>query len=1051
MSSSIKAISDLFEGDSESRERTDQISDLISRVLKEDKDDEFELEAILEGHPGKGRQNITMPQFQNLIGFLRKASLSESKGEQVYMNIQPHSGGTTKAKNIRVSIKGDSAVSRYCKTDDIPEDATFIEKTFVSSKRKGGERKRDTVSDINLGYRINLKREVSLDRSEFTIREVLRSWSRSLKTFRVIQRETFIVGMFKVDCSRVRQANGRTFEESGVLDAHNRYEIEIELDKANITPGLTSENIKQKLFKLIMRFLQIIRSSWFLIKDSEQKYVLEQYSKLTGQTYSARSPRLPSFVGPMPITLERSMISRVRSGNYTVTQKADGERAFLMIDSKGIVNLLYRTMNVESTGLIIKDERVYNSILDGEIITKRKDGSTIHPPLFLVFDCYMKQGKVITKYPLIETKESEKSRIGISHKIVAIMNTTGSYDVRWGDDKHAIRVSIKPFVYLSAAKDKEGLDKLRDEITKLYEETHPYETDGLIFTPAYEPVQGYTGEDSLLQIKGTWSSVMKWKPPEDNTIDFLLKLKKSDEVPLGEASVHEGQLFVLGDTYTDDILFELQEMNTYDLRQKVKESENQIVPFKWGTSRIQLEANKDGVIVSRSGETITDNIIVECAWDPEMDSVVDEIKGGWFIRNIRWDKTATFLRNGDPRGTMNYEQTAASVWTTAVEDPVKLTYLWDPKEVFDDESDGGGEDTRKGYFNRKGSRSNSLLARMTDFHNLVVKSTLISPKYRGLTKNQIFVDLACGQGGDIPRFQSTGASFVFGMDIEPDNILNRERGAIRRYISRRMRRGKVVPMKFAIADCGKDLFAIGDEMFAAIGDKSKELVRRTLSSITGKKIMSSRRDEYKSLTVGEGADRVTCMFAVHYLFRNLTTINTFFTNVRKLFRPVKDEKSLPCFVACCFDGDRVEDLILKEGDDTRTVSRYVKMGDVDKLAWSIRANYDIKKSQETRKESGSLGLSISVYIETINKEHDEFIVTDDELKTRAKENGLRIASKEEALRLGYSSGSGSFKDMFDDITSSDVIGNARKMLDYEKELSFLYKWFILVPDKMTGL
>ena len=54
---------------------------------------------------------------------------------------------------------------------------------------------------------------------------------------------------------------------------------------------------------------------------------------------------------------------------------------------------------------------------------------------------------------------------------------------------------------------------------------YPYEIDGLIFTPAKLALYSYypTLPAVITQNQG-WDRVFKWKPPEQNTIDFLIKI-----------------------------------------------------------------------------------------------------------------------------------------------------------------------------------------------------------------------------------------------------------------------------------------------------------------------------------------------------------------------------------------------------------------------------------------------------------------------------------------------------------------------------------------------
>ena len=68
-------------------------------------------------------------------------------------------------------------------------------------------------------------------------------------------------------------------------------------------------------------------------------------------------------------------------------------------------------------------------------------------------------------------------------------------------------------------------------LTKIKDNLFPYNTDGLIFTPnrlgVGSDVEGEAGPLS----KVTWEYSFKWKPPQYNTIDFLVTTLKS---PNGE-------------------------------------------------------------------------------------------------------------------------------------------------------------------------------------------------------------------------------------------------------------------------------------------------------------------------------------------------------------------------------------------------------------------------------------------------------------------------------------------------------------------------------------
>ena len=55
-----------------------------------------------------------------------------------------------------------------------------------------------------------------------------------------------------------------------------------------------------------------------------------------------------------------------------------------------------------------------------------------------------------------------------------------------------------------------------------------YETDGLIFTPSNTGVGSDKIGENLPPTKMTWTKSFKWKPPEFNTVDFLVTTKKTE-------------------------------------------------------------------------------------------------------------------------------------------------------------------------------------------------------------------------------------------------------------------------------------------------------------------------------------------------------------------------------------------------------------------------------------------------------------------------------------------------------------------------------------------
>jgi hypothetical protein len=63
---------------------------------------------------------------------------------------------------------------------------------------------------------------------------------------------------------------------------------------------------------------------------------------------------------------------------------------------------------------------------------------------------------------------------------------------------------------------------------KIDNNTVEYETDGIIFTPTNLGVGCNSFEDKPVNYKRTWLYSLKWKPPQHNSIDFLVTTVKND-------------------------------------------------------------------------------------------------------------------------------------------------------------------------------------------------------------------------------------------------------------------------------------------------------------------------------------------------------------------------------------------------------------------------------------------------------------------------------------------------------------------------------------------
>ena len=136
------------------------------------------------------------------------------------------------------------------------------------------------------------------------------------------------------------------------------------------------------------------------------------------------------FIGPSSYTLQlenivpldaaqKTGVPNIRS-NYTVTDKADGERRLLYINSIGRVFMISTNMQFIFTGMTVDKlteetrKHVCNTLIDGEFVSYDKMGRPLN--LYMAFDIYFIGGKSVRKngfYPI--TTEERRREIGRAH------------------------------------------------------------------------------------------------------------------------------------------------------------------------------------------------------------------------------------------------------------------------------------------------------------------------------------------------------------------------------------------------------------------------------------------------------------------------------------------------------------------------------------------------------------------------------------------------------------------------------------------------------------
>jgi mRNA (guanine-N7-)-methyltransferase len=574
-----------------------------------------------------------------------------------------------------------------------------------------------------------------------------------------------------------------------------------------------------------------------------------------------------------------------------------------------------------------------------------------------------------------------------------------------------------------------------------------YNTDGLIFTPALFGVGGSRmGEAGELK-KITWDYSFKWKPAEFNTVDFLVTTSKNasgqdvvtpvfQEGTNAVSSVQFNQYKTLilrcgfdekdkgyyvnpcQDVY-DDIIPEFKQVeedkdkNTYKPVQFYPT--NPTDPMG-GITNIMLKPDDSGVyqMFTEENEVFGDNTIVEFKYYLDRDNL-----WRWVPLRVRYDKTAELNQGGRNYG--NAYHVANSNWHS-IHNPITVEMITTGKNIPDEIKD---DDV---YYNRGsniGKGNKNLTIGLRDFHNLYVKKMLIT---RTAKRGETLIDLACGKGGDFPKWIKANLSFVFGIDVAKDNLENRLDGACARYLNFR-REFKSMPGALFVNGNSSLNIKSGQAM---LNDKAIQITRSVFG--LGAKDEKLGKGVMKYYGVGDDGFNVTsCQFAIHYFFENETTFHNFIRNVAEC------TKLGGYFIGTSYDGKLVFNRLKKkaQGDS-------IDIYEDGKHIWGITKDYD---SDVFENDETSLGYQISVYQESINKTFAEYLVNYDYLNIVMEKYGFKLVTRDEAKAMGLPEGSGLFSELYTMMMKGlkrdkNEYGYAPDMTGYEKEISFLNRYFV---------
>ncbi|KAI9175717.1 hypothetical protein H9P43_006081 [Blastocladiella emersonii ATCC 22665] len=334
--------------------------------------------------------------------------------------------------------------------------------------------------------------------------------------------------------------------------------------------------------------------------------------ELRHQVATLLGVRHQRFPGAQPVSFVREHMDALLNRNFFVCEKTDGIR-ILMFSTFNRVTRKYETFLIDRkndfyfTPILLpenSDPNVkrytkfhYNTLIDGELILDDlPNGQRVLR--FLVFDCLAWNGKVLISRPF-------HIRLGHFHDFVLKPLK------RMATERPDL---IRRIPFEIVAKKMElsyGVQQIFDEMPNL-----GHKSDGLIFTSSDEP---YT--------LGTDQNILKWKPAEENTVDFMLLI----DCASGEMTIH---LWAGGDNHRYHGTIAEPDP---EIRAQLMASHGKIIecnwnpdfPGNWRFMRFRTDKNTANhmSVYDRIMDSIRDGVSRD-----ELVNAAPEIRSNWKIR-----------------------------------------------------------------------------------------------------------------------------------------------------------------------------------------------------------------------------------------------------------------------------------------------------------------------------------------------------------------------------------------------------------------------------------
>jgi hypothetical protein len=940
------------------KDLTMEIEKLFKKIKK---NDEFEFIFF-----SKKDKYLSQEQYINLLKFYQNKTTDDNF-------IQP-------TETLDISLQGENDITYRCSIEGKQNMNVIMQKLcsysnhvifkqllkmsdkykYISFMKKIKE-KTNTIDIDDLDIRIRLSHENELTQDDINFIINIDNTYINKIFYRLKQRTSCIIHSDKNKGEYIRTdmtATLSTNKYSNLNTSIPNYEIEIEYMTEN-SDNLNNLDIIYKEAELL---LKIVKQSNYLLTNTQTIKVIKEYENILS------IDKQKTLNGRNAISLEINHVTSTLPDRYAVSDKADGDRNFLIIyDSK--VYLLSKNLNVKYTGIQLDASlNEYNgTIMDGEYIFI----NTNNRHVFLCFDCLTFGNKDLRKIPNLferfkyadivinncfifenhvgKSNLLELDNFNLNKYVTMYYNDIQKYMDNFNKDikehKNFPLIRRKYFIGCTGGKSWEIFAyalMLWNAYTKDKKIKCPYELDGLIFQPLEQP---YT-----TNVKETKYFDFKMKPFNKNSIDFYVEYERDPNT---------SKVLIAYDNSNDDEYIKNKSYKILNLYVGcVANNVEKPILFKKEEqlyiANIFLENNEARDIY---GDIIADKTVVEFYYNnnPEIQQ-----NFRWVPIKTRHDKTETVKRFGRFYGN-NY-MIANKIWRTII-NPITFEDFEDLEKgnipekglfTYDKKMDSLRKRIDKETIistNRENlyfQKTSNIAKEMREFHNWMKSNMIYSICNDVYRKKTVVLDLAFGRGADINKYYYARVEYLVAVDLDKDVIFSVNNGAVSRYNGLKRSKPDFPKMYFIHGDVGA-ILNVPEQQRALgyTGNENEHLINKFFP--IDKKPMF---------------DRVVCNFAIHYLLKNETTWNNFKENVNT------NLKDGGYFLVTTFDGQKVANLLK---DKEKYTAYYTDQKGNKMILYDIVKKYDEPKEDIIYGVGNAIDIYLSWFMEEGNY-YTEYLV-----------------------------------------------------------------------------